>query len=75
MFHLPREIIQLIFEFDPTYRQEYNKVLRSLRNLPAYYNDEPALVDHTYLYILHFPLYPIPHYYPPSKYYFYLLTR
>lgn len=37
MFHLPREIIQLIFEFDPTYREEYNKVIRSLRNLPAYY--------------------------------------
>jgi hypothetical protein len=36
MFHLPREIIQLIFEFDPTYKEEYNKVLKSLNILPAY---------------------------------------
>jgi hypothetical protein len=36
MFHLPREIIQLIFEFDPTYREEYNKVLRILKRFPAF---------------------------------------
>jgi len=36
MFHLPREIIQLIFEFDPTYKEEYNKVLKRLNMLPAY---------------------------------------
>ena len=36
MFHLPREIIQLIFEFDPTYKEEYNKVLQCLNRLPPY---------------------------------------
>ena len=36
MFHLPREIIQLIFEFDPTYREEYSKSLQLLKRLPPY---------------------------------------
>jgi hypothetical protein len=36
MFHLPKEIIQLIFQFDPTYREEYNKSLKILDDLPPY---------------------------------------
>lgn len=72
MFHLPRDIIQIIFEFDPTYREEYNKVLRILNNLPAYYKYEPVLKGETYLYVFNFPHYSIPHYNPPSKYF---LTR
>ena len=36
MFHLPSEIIQLIFEFDSTYREEYNKSLKIINRLPAY---------------------------------------
>jgi len=36
MFHLPREIIQLIFEFDCTYREEYNKSLKIINRLPPY---------------------------------------
>jgi hypothetical protein len=36
MFHLPREIIQLIFEFDPTYMEEYSKSLKILHDLPPY---------------------------------------
>jgi len=36
MFHLPREIIQLIFEFDSTYREEYNKSLKIINRLPPY---------------------------------------
>lgn len=36
MFRLPREIIQLIFEFDPTYREEYSKSLKILHDLPPY---------------------------------------
>jgi len=69
MFHLPREIIQLIFEFDPTYREEYNKVLRILNNLPAYYKYLPALEGETYLYVFNFPHYPMPHDYTPIKYF------
>ena len=83
MFHLPKEIIQLIFEFDPTYKQEYNKVLQILNNFPAYYKHEITLIGEPYIYNFnYFPnlykfndlqQYPVPHYYPPSKYYFYLL--
>jgi hypothetical protein len=36
MFHLPREIIQIIFEFDPTYREEYKKSLKIIDELPPY---------------------------------------
>jgi hypothetical protein len=36
MFHLPREIIQLIFEFDPTYREEYSKSLEVLNKFTRY---------------------------------------
>jgi hypothetical protein len=36
MFHLPREIIQLIFEFDSTYREEYDKSLKIINSFPAY---------------------------------------
>lgn len=39
MFHLPREIIQLIFEFDPTYRQQYDKVLETIWYL-GWYNED-----------------------------------
>lgn len=28
MFHLPQEIIRNIYEFDPTYREEYKKSLK-----------------------------------------------
>ena len=69
MFHLPREIIQLIFEFDPTYREEYNKVLQILNNFPAYYKYLPALEGETYLYVFNFSHYPIPHDYTPIKYF------
>jgi len=83
MFHLPREIIQLIFEFDPTYKEEYKKVLQILNNFPSYYKNFPTyykhentLVGKPYIYIFKFndlQQYPVTHYYPPSKYYFYLL--
>ena len=36
MFHLPREIIKHIYEFDPTYREEYSKNLKVIDDLPAY---------------------------------------
>ena len=36
MFHLPQEIIRNIFEFDPTYRGEYKKVLQDLNMLPVF---------------------------------------
>ncbi len=75
MFHLPIDIIQLIFEFDPTYKEEYKKVLRILNNFPAYYKYEPKLAFEPYLYMFNFPQYPMPHYYPPNKYYFYILRR
>jgi hypothetical protein len=86
MFHLPKEIIQLIFEFDPTYKQEYNKVLQILNNFPVYYKHDITLVGEPYIYIYMFSYFPnlynfddlhqysaVPHYYPPNKYYFYLL--
>ena len=69
MFHLPREIIQLIFEFDPTYREEYNKTLQLLKRLPAYYQYVPTLEGEPYLYMFSL-VYPMRHYYPPSKFYF-----
>jgi len=46
MFHLPQEIIRNIYEFDPTYREEYNKSVKILYDeLPPYYIMEITLVD------------------------------
>ncbi len=30
MFHLPTDILRLIYEFDGTYREKYNKVMKNL---------------------------------------------
>ena len=81
MFHLPREIIQLIFEFDPTYRQEYSKSLKILDNLPAYYgykkiyrNERNIYWNHTYI-DGPFDIWFVNSSYPPNKYYFGILRH
>ena len=53
MFHLPREIIQLIFEYDPTYRQEYSKSLKILDNLPPYSRYEKISIGSPNIYWFH----------------------
>lgn len=79
MFHLPREIIQIIFEFDPTYREEYRKSLKILDNLPAYneYKNVYSLPDninwfHTYIVC---PLELVTSSYPPNNFYFQILRN
>ena len=51
MFNLPREIIQLIFEFDSTYREEYGKSLEIINSLPEYYEYDLKLKYESYVYI------------------------
>ena len=81
MFHLPREIIQLIYEFDPTYRDEYSKSLKILDNLPAYNwskktHDHPLDIYwfHTYI-VCPVGLDFVTSSYSPNNYYFQLLKN
>ena len=76
MFHLPREIIQLIFEFDPTYSDEYSKILKILDELPTYNgykktHDLPPDIYwfHTYI-VCPLELGFVTSCHPPNKYYF-----
>jgi len=68
MFHLPIEIIQLIFEFDSTYRDEYNKCLNIIKELPAFIQDK-------YVYIFNSRYSSSVHSFYPSKFYFQLLRN
>ena len=70
MFYLPREIVQLIFEFAPAYIEEYNKILKVFDRLPEYYNSETC--SHYILYKYRFSYLSGD---PPSKYYFRILKN
>ena len=81
MFHLPREIIQLIFEFDPTYSDEYSKSLKILDELPTYNgykktHDLPPDIYwfHTYI-VCPLELGFVTSCHPPNKYYFQILRN
>jgi hypothetical protein len=81
MFHLPREIIQLIFEFDSTYKEEYNNSLKTLYDLPPYngykevYHLTPDIYfSHTYN-VYPFELGIITSSYPPNNFYFQILRN
>lgn len=86
MFHLPTEIIKLIFEFEPIYINEYNKVLQYLKRLPAYIDCEPKHSLSSYVYFfdigcfrpfrdINLPLHRVGYGLPPSKYHFQLLRN
>jgi hypothetical protein len=85
MFHLPREIIKHIYEFDPTYREEYSKSLKILDNLPAYDGYKKIYRDRgrdrwnmfwNHIYIDGpFDIWFVNSSYPPNKYYFGMLRH
>jgi hypothetical protein len=81
MFHLPREIIQIIFEFDPTYREEYSKSLKILDDLPTYneYINTHIFPDDIYCFHTYidgpFDIWAVNSSYPPNKYYFKFLRN
>ena len=37
MFHLPRDIINRIFEFDPTYKLYFNRVVKELEDCTSFF--------------------------------------
>jgi hypothetical protein len=70
MFHLPQEIIRNIYEFDPTYREEYKNVLQDLKMLPVFDYYKPKS---NYFYVSNSVLDELPSKLPPSKMYFQFL--
>ncbi len=82
MFHLPKEIIRLIYEFDHTYREEYRKSLDILDNFPAYNQiGKPNYLRNSFSMIYTYYIYSSPitfigiSIHPPGKCYFNILKR
>lgn len=76
MFHLPREIIQLIFEFDGTYKEEYKKVLQVLNKFPVYCEIVNIYFDtYTPIYRYRYNFSSTTSLYPPNQYYFKFLRH